>query len=226
MLTTYDLDEYVYDALEAGASGFLLKDVATILAKVDLLDAAIAELSEEIERVIAPFDREVALLDTIPGVNQRAAESLVAEIGADVGRFTTASHLASWAGMCPGNNESAGKRRSGKTRKGSKWLGAILAESAAANGRSNDTYLGAQHRRLTGRIGYVKANKAVGHSILVAAWHVLSNGDPYEDIGADWSTARWRTQDRHRRRHRPAQSSRRNLRRSTDRGPVTCDSIE
>ena len=92
----------------------------------------------------------------------------------------------SWAGMCPGNNESAGKRRSGKTRKGSKWLGAILAESAAANGRSNDTYLGAQHRRLAGRIGYAKANKAVGHSILVAAWHVLSNGVPYEDLGADW----------------------------------------
>jgi transposase len=93
----------------------LLKDVATIPAKVDLLD-------------------------TIPGVNQRAAESLVAEIGADMGRFTIASHLASWTGMFPGNSESAGKRRYGKTRKGSKWLGAILAESAAANGRANSTY--------------------------------------------------------------------------------------
>jgi transposase len=160
--------------------------VRTILAKVDFLDAAITELSEEIAEVIAPFDGEVALLDTIPGVNRRAAECLIAEIGVDMGRFTTAAHLASWAGICPGNNESAGKRHSGKTRKGSKWLGAILAEAAAANGRSNSTYLGAQHRRLTGRIGYPKANKAVGHSILVAAWHVLSNGVPYEDLGADW----------------------------------------
>ena len=103
-----------------------------------------------------------------------------------MGRFPTSGHLASWAGMCPGNHESAGKHRGGRSRKGSKWLGALLAEAASAAGRSRGTYLGAQHRRLTGRIGYAKANKAVGHTILVACWHVLSKRTPYEDLGEDW----------------------------------------
>ena len=160
--------------------------VRTILAKVDFLDRAIAELSAEIDRVIAPFGAEVELLRTIPGVERRAAEGIIAEIGADMSRFPTSGHLASWAGMCPGNHESAGKHRGGRSRKGPKWLGALLAETAAAAGHSKGTYLGAQHRRLTGRIGYAKANKAVGHSILVACWHVLSNAVPYDDLGEDW----------------------------------------
>jgi transposase len=92
--------------------------------------------------------------------------------------------------MCPGNHESAGKRKSGRARKGPKWLGVHLAEAASAAGRSKGTYLGAQHHRLTGRIGYAKANKAVGHSILVAAWHILSNDVPYEDLGEDWFVKR------------------------------------
>lgn len=160
--------------------------VRTILAKINFLDLAIAELSAEIDRVIAPFGREVELLRTISGVEQRVAEGIVAEIGVDMSRFPTSGHLASWAGMCPGNHESAGKHRGGRSRKGSKWLGALLAEAAAAAGHSKGTYLGAQHRRLTGRIGYSKANKAVGHSILVACWHILSAGVPYEDLGEDW----------------------------------------
>ena len=160
--------------------------VRTILAKVDFLDHAIEELSAEIDRVIAPFAAEVELLRTIPGVDRRAAESIVAEIGVDMGQFPTSRHLASWAGMCPGNHESGGKRHGGRSRKGSKWLAALLTEAASAAGHSKGTYLGAQHRRLTGRIGYAKANKAVGHSILVACWHVLANGVPYNDLGADW----------------------------------------
>lgn len=160
--------------------------VRTILAKVDFLDRAIAELSAEIDRVLAPFGREVELLRTITGVDRRAAEGIIAEIGTDMSRFPTSGHLASWAGICPGNHESAGKHRGGRSRKGSKWLGALLAEAAAAAGHSKGTYLGAQHRRLTGRIGYAKANKAVGHSILVACWHILSQRVPYEDLGEDW----------------------------------------
>jgi len=164
--------------------------VRTILAKVDFLDSAINDLSAEIDKVIAPFGAELELLDTITGVDRRTAEGLIAEIGVDMSRFPSSGHLASWAGMCPGNHESAGKSKSGRARKGPKWLGVHLAEAASAAGRSKGTYLGAQHHRLTGRIGYAKANKAVGHSILVAAWHILSNSVPYEDLGEDWFVKR------------------------------------
>jgi transposase len=160
--------------------------VRAILAKLDFMDAAIAELSAEIDEVIAPFAAEVALLRTITGVEQRTAEGIIAEIGVDMGRFPTPAHLASWAGLCPGNHESAGKQKGGRSRKGSKWLAALLAEAAAAAGHSHGTYLGAQHRRLTARIGYPKANKAVAHSILVACWHILHDHVPYQDLGADW----------------------------------------
>ena len=164
--------------------------VRTILAKIDFLDHAITELSDEIDRVIAPFGPEVELLETVTGIDRRAAEGILAEIGTDMSRFPTSAHLASWAGMCPGNHESGGKRHGGRSRKGSKWLGALLAETAAAAGRSKGTYLGAQHRRLTGRIGYTKANKAVGHSILVACWHILADHVAYQDLGDDWFVKR------------------------------------
>jgi transposase len=164
--------------------------VATILAKLDFLEEAIASLSAEIERVIAPFARQVELLDTIPGVDQRVAEALVAEIGVDMAQFGSAERLASWAGMCPGNHESAGKQRSGRARKGPKWLGMHLTEAAKAAGRSKGTYLGAQYQRLRGRRGAAKATKAVGHSILVAAYHILDKGVPYHDLGADWFARR------------------------------------
>lgn len=164
--------------------------VRTILAKVDFLDRAIAELSRQIEVVIAPFEAEVDLLRTVTGIDRRAAEGIIVEIGVDMSRFPTPGHLASWAGMCPGNHQSAGKHRGGASRKGPKWLGALLAECAAAAGHSKGTYRGAQHHRLTGRIGYTKANKAVGHSILVACWHILSEHVVYEDLGEDWFVRR------------------------------------
>jgi len=160
--------------------------VEKILAKLDFLDETIEELSDEIDRVIAPFGAEVELLSTIPGVDRRIAECLVAEIGVDMTRFGSSARLASWAGMCPGNHESGGKRRSGKARKGSKWLAADLSQAAEAAGRSKGTYLGAQFQRLRGRIGHAKARKAVEHSILVAAFHILAGGVPYRDLGADW----------------------------------------
>src|SRR3712207_2597061 len=124
------------EALEGCFSSHHALMVGKILAHVDYLDESIADLSDEIERVIAPFSEKVELLDTIPGIDRRMAETLIAEIGVDMSQFPTHRHLASWAGMCPGNEESAGKRRSGKTRKGSKWLRSALTESARAAARS------------------------------------------------------------------------------------------
>jgi transposase len=164
--------------------------VGEILAKLDYLDEAIGRLSTEVDRLISPFAPELALLDTIPGVDRRTAEAIVAEIGADMARFGSSGRLASWAGLCPGLDESAGKRRSGRTRKGSKWLGTALAEAAESAGRSKGTYLGAQFSRLRGRLGHAKARKAVAHSILVAAFHVLDRHVPYADLGADWFVKR------------------------------------
>ncbi len=160
--------------------------VGTILSKLEFLEEVIAHLSAEIEEVIAPFGPQVELLETIPGVDRRSAESIIAEIGVDMAQFGSSARLASWAGMCPGNNESAGKHRSGKTRKGSKWLRTALTESAKAAARSKGTYFSAQHARLKGRRGPGKATIAVGHSILVVAYHVLDRGVPYHDLGADY----------------------------------------
>ena len=164
--------------------------VSTILAKLDFLEETIASLSAEIEAVIAPFAPQVELLVTIPGVDKRVAEALVAEIGVDMGQFGSAERLASWAGMCPGNHESAGKQRSGRTRKGPKWLGIHLSEAAKAAGRSKGTYLSARYQQLRGRRGAAKATKAVGHSMLVAVYHILDKGVPYHDLGADWFARR------------------------------------
>ncbi len=160
--------------------------VAQMLGRIDHADATIDALSERIEQVIAPFARQVELLCTIPGVQRRTAEIIIAEIGADMSRFPDAGHLASWAGMCPGNNESAGKHKSGKTRKGSKWLRKGLVEAAHAAGRSKDTYLAAQFARIRGRRGPKKAAVAVGHSILVIAYHLILRDVAYQDLGGDF----------------------------------------
>ena len=160
--------------------------VGTILAKLEFLDEALGHLSAEIEQVIAPFAAEAALLRTIPGVDRRTAEAVVAEIGVDMSRFRAAGRLASWAGWCPGNNESAGRHGSGKTRKGSKWLHTYLTEAAKAAARTKGTYLGAQYARLRGRRGPARATVAVGHSILVAAYHILDRHEPYRELGPDY----------------------------------------
>src|SRR5881397_3416964 len=158
--------------------------VSQILAHIDYLDETIATLSARIEHVIAPFSRE--LLQTIPGVARLGAEVLIAEIGVDMSVFPSDAHLASWAGQCPGNHESAGKRRSGKPRKGSKWLHTTLTESAKSASRSKGTYLSAQYGRLRGRRGPGKATGALRHSILIAAYHILERKVPYQELGADY----------------------------------------
>ena len=164
--------------------------VGEILAHIDYLDEAIQRISSEVEQVIAPFSEKVALLDTIPGVDKRIAEVLLAEIGPDMTRFPTHRHLASWAGMCPGNNESAGKHFSGKTRKGSKWLRTALIEAGHGAVRSKGTYFSAQYARLKGRRGPKKAVVAVGHSVLVTAYSVLVRNRPYQELGADYFLTR------------------------------------
>jgi transposase len=178
------------EALEGRFSVHHALMVGRILAHIDYLDESISELSAEVERVIAPFSQEVELLDTIPGVDRRTAETLIAEIGVDMSRFPTHGHLASWAGMCPGNDESAGKRRSGKTRKGSKWLRSGLTEAAHAAARSKGTYLSAHYARLRGRRGPKKDAVAVGHSILVIAYHILERSEPYLELGEDYFNRR------------------------------------
>ena len=157
--------------------------VAEQLGHVDYLDAAIARVGAEIRDRLRPFEAAVERLDAIPGIGRRTAEVLVAEAGTDMGRFPTAAHLASWAGLCPGQHESAGKRHSGKTRKGNRWLRAALVEAAQAASRSRNSYLAAQYRRLAARRGRKRAAVAVGHTILVIAYALPRRPGPYRDLG-------------------------------------------
>jgi transposase len=148
--------------------------VGSILAHLDFLDTQILALSGAIEAKLGPLaPGAVMLLCTIPGVGERTAQNVIAEIGLDMSVFPTAQHLASWAGQCPGNDQSAGKRRSGKTRKGSKWLNLALKEAAIAATRSSDSYLQALYRRKKAQGGHNKAIGAVKHSIICAIWHML-----------------------------------------------------
>jgi len=175
------------------------------LDHIEHLEAAMARLDQRIDALFAsstseagvPFDRARDHLDTIPGVAKRAAESIIAEIGVDMSRFPTAGHLASWAGLAPGNNITGGKRGSGKTTKGDVWLGEILNQCAWAAARTRDTYLSAQFWRLARRIGKKKAATAVAHSILVICWHLITNDTDYQDLGSDYFTRR-ADPDRHR----------------------------
>ncbi len=160
--------------------------LAELLSQIDYLDEAISRASDEIGARLQGEAESLELLDSIPGVSRRTAEVLLAEVGGDVQRFPTANHLASWAGMCPGNHESAGKRLSGRTRKGSPWLRQALVEAAHGAARSKQTYLGAQYRRLAARRGKKKAAIAVGHTILVIAYHVLARREPYRELGANY----------------------------------------
>ncbi len=152
------------------------------LEQIDFLDEQIARLSQEVAERLRPFEQEIELLDGIPGVGRLTAEVWAAEIGFDLSHWPSAAHLASWAGICPGNAESAGKRKTGKTRKGDKWLRRTLVESAQAAAKKNDSYLQAQYRKLRYRRGAKKAAIAVGHSILVIAYHMLTRKEPYHDL--------------------------------------------
>ena len=157
-----------------------------LLGHIAYLDEAIARLHDEIERHLAPLAAATALLQTIPGVSATAAAAIVAAIGVDMTRFPSHRHLASWAGVCPGNRQSGGKRLSGTPTKGNVWLRAVLGEVAWAASRTRDTYLRAQFERLARRRGRKKAVVAVGHTILVIIYHLLRTGQPYAERGADY----------------------------------------
>jgi transposase len=170
------------------------------LRHIDFLDEQIAHVSQEIETRLRPVAATVARLDSIPGIGQRTAEVLAAEVGLDMTRFPSAGHLTSWAGMCPGSYESAGKRKAGTTRRGSPWLRRALVEAACAVARRKDTYLAARFRRLIVRGGRKKAAVAVGRTILTLVYALLTDQDTsYRELGPAYlDTARRRTRLEHR----------------------------
>jgi transposase len=166
-----------------GHHAFLLTQ---LLAHLDYLDEMIGALSGKIEGHLAPFAEPAARLQTILGVKQRTGEALVAEIGVDMTRFPTAGHLAGWAGLCPGNNQTAGKGRRGRARKGDRWLKATLVEASLAAIRVKGSRFGALYRRICRRAGHNVAIVAVAHAILEIAWHLLRKGTTYHELGADY----------------------------------------
>jgi len=157
-----------------------------MLTQLDQLAVLIARCDVRILEVAKPFEPDIQRLQTIVGVGRRAAEVLVSEIGVDMSQFPTAGHLASWARICPGNHESAGKRRSVGTGTGNNWLRTVLLECAWAAAHTRKSYLGAQFRRISKRRGPKRAGIAVAHSILVIAYHMLRNGVDFHDLGADY----------------------------------------
>ncbi|ULO07906.1 IS110 family transposase [Paenibacillus sp. 19GGS1-52] len=173
-------------ALEGSLGPHQLLMLEKQLSHIDQLNELITELDEEIERRMSPFAEDLKLLDTIPGVGKRTAEQILAEIGTDMTRFPSAGHLCSWAEMTPGHDESAGKKRSAKTRKGNKKLRSALVESARAAGRKKNTYLSAQYHRITGRRGKNRAAVAVGHSILAIVYILLTRRQEYKELGFDY----------------------------------------
>lgn len=160
--------------------------VEQILAKIDFLDETLDRITAELDERLIPFAPMLANLDTIPGVNRTTAVSIVAESGGDMTRFPTAGHLCSWAGMCPGHDESAGKRRSGKTRKANRYLRAALIQSALGASHTKGTALQARYHRVKRHRGHKKAVVAVGHQILEVAFYLMRDGGTYDELGADY----------------------------------------
>jgi transposase len=173
--------------------------VEQILAKIDFLDETLARITAELDERLAPFAPMLANLDTIPGVNRTTAVSILAETGGDMTRFVTAARLCSWGGMCPGHDESAGKRRSGKTRTANRYLRAALIQSALGASHTKGTALQARYHRVKRHRGHKKAVVAVGHQILEIAFHIMRDGVTYDELGADYFDRRHR--DRTVRRH-------------------------
>ncbi len=175
--------EMLAEALEGKVSETHRFLLSHCLKQIEFYEEEIPEFDRRIEEKTRPFAAELSRLDSIPGVNHRAAECILAEIGADMSRFPDDRHLSSWAGMCPGNNESAGKQKSGRTRDGNKWLKVILTEAAWAASHTRQSYLSSLYHRLARRRGRKRALLAVGHAILVIAYHVLSSKTSYIELG-------------------------------------------
>lgn len=174
------------DALEGLMGSHQRMMLDSCLRHLDFLEREIERMSEEVEDRTRPFEEAIERIDEIPGMGRRGAEQVLAEIGTDMKRFPTSRHLASWAGMCPGNNESAGKRIGGRTRRANPWLKSALVEAAWASVRTRDTYLSAQYRRIAARRGKKRAIIAVAHSILVIIYHMLRDGTRHSDLGGQY----------------------------------------
>ncbi len=177
--------DQLVEALEGRVQPHQRFILAELLCQLDYLEQTIGRFDDEVLKYCQPFTTVVALLDTIPGVGRQTAEMLVSEIGVARSRFPSAAHLAAWAGLAPGNDESAGKRLAGKTRKGNQTLRAGLMQSAHVAARSR-TYLAAQYRRLATRRGKKRATMAVAHSILVIAYHIIQRQEPYRELGVQY----------------------------------------
>ena len=168
------------------------------LQQIDALSAAIAQIDQEADGKLEPFRAAARLLSSIPGVGELSAQTIIAEIGADMRRFPTHAHLISWAGLCPKNDESAGKRRSNRMRKGSRWLKSSLIQCAQAAARARCSYFHAQFHRIRSRRGAKKAIGAVAASILTAAYHMLKDGTFYKDLGPGHFESRAKAAQTHR----------------------------
>jgi transposase len=173
------------EALEGQLQSHQRFMLAAQLKHIDSLESLIEEVSGEVERRLATLQVELQRLSTIPGVSTRISQAMLSEMGANMHRFASAGHLASWVALCPGHDESAGKSRSGRTRRGSPWLRSSLVQAAKAAGRTQ-TYLGAQYRRIAARRGANRAAIAVAHSIIVIAYYMLKRGEDYRDLGRNY----------------------------------------
>jgi len=193
-------------ALEAALKGLVGTHQQTMLEShlrhLDFLDQEIARLDEEVSQRMRPFEPDIQRVDAIPGLGHRLIEQVIAEVGLDMSLFPSARHLSSWARLCPGNNESAGKRRSGRTGHANPWLSSTLVEAAWAAVRTKSTYLSAQYHRIAARRGKKRAIVAVAHSILVIIYHMLRDHRPYQDLGDNYFDERHRVQTTSRAIHR------------------------
>ena len=158
------------------------------LDRIDRIEESLDRLDERITAAMAGYEPAVALLCTIPGVSTTVARIIIAETGADMTRFPSAAHLASWAGVCPGHNESAGKVKSSQVRPGNSYLKAGLGIAAMAAARTNGSYLQARYKRLAARRGPMRALVATEHAMIVSIWHMLTTGEVYNELGADYSS--------------------------------------
>jgi transposase len=195
--------ELLARSVPAGFNGFHATMARELLDHIDYLELAVARLDDDVDTLMVPFVDARDRLDTIPGIAKRCAEIVIAEIGVDMGRFPTPGHLASWAGLCPGNNESAGKHKSTTTRAGNPWLTSALVEAAWAAVRTKDCYLAVRFQRIRKRRGEQRALIAVAHTILIICWHLLADETVYDELGTDYLAGR--DQPERRRKHLVAQ---------------------
>ncbi len=176
----------IMQSIEGITTPLQRKLIAQIVDHIDDMTRRIADMDDLIKGYMAQYEAAIAAIDELPGIARRSAEVIIAEIGSDMGRFPSAAHLCSWAGVCPGNHQSAGKRSHGKTTKGNKALKSILTQCAKAARNCKDSYFSAQYQRIAARRGKNRATIAVAHSMLIAIYHILKNGVDFKDLGSDY----------------------------------------